>query len=208
MEVSQFALGQISTEYTSPTLSSVDSLKDSAIPHGQKAIAHQPSVVLQPVLEPGKCWAFSGNRGHIGVTFLHSTEIHYIDLEHISPSLVGSGASAPKTGVLWALVGNQEARRLRPHLSSNELWSSVGHDRPIIPTFATSYKEDGLFFPLLAFSYNVSSSVRSQRFSVNRNILSLHLCHVRAVVLDIHENWGDKRKTCVYGLRVYGRMYE
>ncbi|CAK6960522.1 SUN domain-containing protein 1-like [Scomber scombrus] len=49
-------------------------------------------------LVPGRCWAFSGRRGHLVIALSHPATLSYVTLGHISKSQspTGSIASAPK----------------------------------------------------------------------------------------------------------------
>ncbi|XP_038606012.1 sperm-associated antigen 4 protein [Tachyglossus aculeatus] len=68
--------------------------------------AKSPSVILEPDVFPGNCWAFRGARGHVVIRLPGRVQLSDITLQHPPPSVAhrGSTASAPRDFVVYGLL--------------------------------------------------------------------------------------------------------
>ncbi|XP_018618747.1 SUN domain-containing protein 2-like isoform X2 [Scleropages formosus] len=69
-----------------------------------------PRSVIQPEVYPGKCWAFQGSQGFLGISLSYPIYITHVTLEHLPQSLSPSGHinSAPKDFAVYALSTEKE----------------------------------------------------------------------------------------------------
>ncbi|KAL4658168.1 SUN domain-containing protein 2-like isoform X1 [Arapaima gigas] len=69
-----------------------------------------PQSVIQPEVYPGKCWAFQGSQGFLGISLSYPIYITHVTLEHLPQSLSPSGHinSAPKDFSIYGLATEKE----------------------------------------------------------------------------------------------------
>jgi len=60
-------------------------------------------VMLQPGMQPGECWAFSGSEGYLVIQLTYAIKVSEVSLEHIPVSLSPTGniSSAPRDFTVW-----------------------------------------------------------------------------------------------------------
>jgi hypothetical protein len=177
-----------------------------------------PEAVLEPPVWPGACWPMAGSSGQ--VTFVLPYNLHptAISIDHASPLLVADASSAPRhvrirayapcddcrgreydTGTVYDLFPGQTiAYDIHTTPSVQTFWlpspaketaSAVGNDDEVEGASCTAPTEedDGA-----AGSCGATSTMTSDTL-------------VRAVQVEILDNWGQGDYTCLYRIRVHGK---
>ncbi|NWZ17397.1 SPAG4 protein, partial [Agelaius phoeniceus] len=131
---------------------------------------------------PGNCWAFKGHQGQVVIKLPARVYLTAITLQHISKDASPSGTiiSAPKDiAVFVSLLGT----------SGGALALGVDADRD----------EETL---LGVFTYNVEKNP-TQTFPLKNMLLPRAFSHVKLLV---KSNWGNEWYTCIYRVKVHGKM--
>jgi hypothetical protein len=147
-------------------------------------VDHSPAVALTEGLEPGQCWAFCGDVGQLGIQLTQAIRVSSLVVGHANTS---STASAPKKLVLWGL---------KP---SNSSLCMVAQDVDTpSPDFGVGY----CGIHLLSIIHEPSHSMLYQNFTITP--VSSH--SFDRVIVQILENWGHPRFTCIYRIQIYGSI--
>jgi hypothetical protein len=179
-----------------------------------------PEAVLEPPVWPGACWPMAGTSGQ--VTFVLPYNIHptAISIDHASPLLVADASAAPRhvrirayapcddcrgrdydTETVYDLFPGQTiAYEIHTTPSVQTFWlpapaketaNAVGNDEVEVGEEASctapTEDDDGA-----AGSCGATSTMTSDTL-------------VRAVQVEILDNWGHGDYTCVYRIRVHGK---
>jgi len=72
--------------------------------------SHPASVILEPDVTVGKCWAFEGSEGHVTIELSEPVVVTSVTLDHIPKSLarVKGLASAPKDFSVYGLKDKKD----------------------------------------------------------------------------------------------------
>ena len=143
---------------------------------------HSPAVALMEGLEPGQCWAFHGDAGQLGIQLTHPIHVSSLAVGHAN---ISSTASAPKKLVLWGLKPT----------NSDLCTVSQDGDTPS-PDFGLGY----CGVRLLSIIHEPSRSTLYQNFPVTS--ASSH--YFDQLIVQILENWGHPKFTCIYRIQIYG----
>jgi len=68
------------------------------IPFTRRVVTQHPSVILEPDVTIGRCWAFAGGKGHVTIALSEPVAPTAFTIDHISSSVahVRGLASAPR----------------------------------------------------------------------------------------------------------------
>ncbi|NXH42033.1 SPAG4 protein, partial [Dicaeum eximium] len=131
---------------------------------------------------PGNCWAFKGHQGQVVIKLPTRVYLTAITVQHITKDASPSGTiiSAPKDiAVFVSLLGT----------SGGDLALGMDADR----------EEETL---LGMFTYDVEKDP-VQTFSLKNMLLPRAFSHVKLLV---KSNWGNPWYTCIYRVKVHGKM--
>ncbi|XP_042364224.1 SUN domain-containing protein 3-like [Plectropomus leopardus] len=94
----------------------------------------------QSSLHPGRCWAFSGDQGHLFISLSHPVSISHVTLGHISKSQSPNGniASAPRVFSVYGMRSEEEEGTLLRILMYDE-------DGAAFQTFKLPNADKGIF---------------------------------------------------------------
>ncbi|XP_023570693.1 sperm-associated antigen 4 protein isoform X2 [Octodon degus] len=67
--------------------------------------ARPPTVILEPDVFPGNCWAFQGDQGQVAIRLAGRVQLSHITLQHPPPSVAhtGDASSAPRDFAVFGL---------------------------------------------------------------------------------------------------------
>uniref|UniRef100_A0A7N4NVD1 Sperm associated antigen 4 n=1 Tax=Sarcophilus harrisii TaxID=9305 RepID=A0A7N4NVD1_SARHA len=76
--------------------------------------AKPPTVILEPDVFPGNCWAFQGAKGQVVIRLPGRVQLSDITLQHPPPSVahIGGASSAPKDFAVYGLQGDDKTEIL------------------------------------------------------------------------------------------------
>ncbi|KAM9064142.1 sperm-associated antigen 4 protein-like isoform 1-T1 [Sarcophilus harrisii] len=76
--------------------------------------AKLPTVILEPDVFPGNCWAFQGAKGQVVIRLPGRVQLSDITLQHPPPSVahIGGASSAPKDFAVYGLQGDDKTEIL------------------------------------------------------------------------------------------------
>ncbi|XP_030645614.1 SUN domain-containing protein 2-like [Chanos chanos] len=89
--------------------------------------SESPRVVIQPEVYPGKCWAFRGSEGFVGISLSYPIHITHVTLEHLPKVLSPPGRidSAPRDFAVYGMSSVNEAGNLLGKFSYDREGESV-----------------------------------------------------------------------------------
>jgi len=64
-------------------------------------VSHPPSVILQPEVVVGKCWAFPGSHGNITIRLSEDVDVESVTLDHVDHRIAHHVESAPRGFNVW-----------------------------------------------------------------------------------------------------------
>ncbi|PVF92081.1 hypothetical protein CPB86DRAFT_878129 [Serendipita vermifera] len=142
-----------------------------------------PEDLLKEIGAHKHCWKNRGSPSRFGVSLSHSGLIHTILVEHEQGGIL----EAPKNIRIWEI--KRPNRKSNPHVPlANESPNPLM--RPNMLTLLTS------------LLYDPRSTVSAQNFTFN------HIGPpVNEIIVDIVDNWGHSKLTCLSALRVYGIQF-
>ncbi|NWR44074.1 SPAG4 protein, partial [Regulus satrapa] len=129
---------------------------------------------------PGRCWAFKGHQGQVVIKLPARVYLTAITMQHITKDASPSGTivSAPKDiAVFVSLLG----------ASGGDLGVDADRDEETL---------------LGMFRYNVEKDPL-QTFPLKNMLLPRAFSHVKLLV---KSNWGNPWYTCIYRVKVHGKM--
>ncbi|XP_030634087.1 SUN domain-containing protein 2-like [Chanos chanos] len=73
-------------------------------------LSESPRTVIQPEVHPGKCWAFRGSEGFLGISLSYPVQITHVTLEHLPKVLspLGHIDSAPRDFAVYGMSSENE----------------------------------------------------------------------------------------------------
>jgi hypothetical protein len=76
------------------------------VPFARRIITQPPTVILEPDVTVGRCWAFAGNQGRVTIELSEPVIPTSFTLDHVSPSIahVRGLASAPKVFAVYVSI--------------------------------------------------------------------------------------------------------
>ncbi|KAM3844882.1 SUN domain-containing protein 5-like [Vipera latastei] len=130
--------------------------------------ANPPETILQPDVNPGNCWAFSGSDGQAVIKLPEKVHLTAVTVQHISKAIAFSEGitSALKDFLVYGL--NDETKE--EILLGTFMYDT---EKELIQTFQLKNEQEK------AFQY---------------------------VKIKVQSNWGNPEYTCIYRVRVHGRM--
>ena len=144
-----------------------------------------PALALTDGMEPGQCWAFSGDAGQLGIQFTHAIHVSYLTVGYPSTSRT---TSAPKTLILWGL---------KP--TDSEGCTALEDIGPFAPDFGSGY----CGVRLLSGIYEPEFSMHHQNFTSTLDFSHDH--YFDQIIFQVLGNWGNADFTCIYRIWIYGR---
>ncbi|XP_012939013.1 SUN domain-containing protein 2 isoform X2 [Aplysia californica] len=142
-----------------------------------------PREVIQPEVQPGKCWAMHGQSGYVTIQLAMPVVVSAISLEHIPTEVAPSGRldSAPKE---FVIVG-KESEMTSPDVLLGHFAYQVGNGQPI-----QLYDIKDPFCTRQTVDYSSCGP--------NQEVF-------RIITLKVLSNHGNPDFTCIYRLRVHGK---
>ncbi|XP_026528047.1 sperm-associated antigen 4 protein-like [Notechis scutatus] len=130
--------------------------------------ANPPETILEPDVNPGNCWAFSGSDGQAVIKLPEKVQLTAITVQHISKAIAFSEGitSALKDFSIYGL--NDETKE--EILLGTFMYDT---EKELIQTFQLKNEQEK------AFQY---------------------------VKIKVQSNWGNPEYTCIYRVRVHGKM--
>ena len=144
-----------------------------------------PVTALHPDTAVGRCWAFAGQTGQLGILLSRDIYPSSITIEHASKDLVIDVSSAPKRFEVWGIVESKEGI---------EALAATQPDSPATNRML-----------LMSDAYDAEASNNIQTFHLSQEIQNLHI-PITTVVLHILDNHGNTNLSCLYRIRVGGRL--
>jgi len=94
---------------------------------------------IQPGVQPGECWPFSGSEGYLVVQLSAAITVTEASIEHMPVSLDPSGNidNAPRDFTIWGLQGEEDVNGV---LLGNFTYSTSGPPLQSLPVY-----NDGIF---------------------------------------------------------------
>jgi hypothetical protein len=159
-----------------------------------------PTAALDSGVQLGRCWAFSGSSGHLGIQLSERIQITHVMVDSIPSHLVSptEAQRAPQSIKVWGLVDSKIAKTFL-ELSDVELCTDECFSPPLVNPRTHHARH---FVQLAAFTYTANIHNHAQLFLVSEHILQLGIA-VDVVVLQVLSNWGSN-STCLYHIGVYG----
>ncbi|CAG8449486.1 7431_t:CDS:1 [Acaulospora colombiana] len=140
----------------------------------------QPEIAISSDNNVGNCYCFRGATGHVAIELSRFIEVSSITYVHLDPDLAFEPKdlrSAPKDFEVWVIRdGNMHENR-------------------------EQYNTEALL--LGRFSYELGGP-SAQRFEVNYEGKAIPV--VKKVLFKVNSNWGEDKYTCLYQIKVHGRV--
>ncbi|PSS11001.1 hypothetical protein PHLCEN_2v3352 [Hermanssonia centrifuga] len=162
-------------------------------------IPHSPVTVLGLELRPGQCWPLAGLSGHIGIQLPSAIRVNNFTISHIL-SAGSVSISTPRVGILWGVV---DTSKYAGFLASNPQIDSYTPGSSLQDQMGSSNAHNRTLFPLAKTKYNIHSDDPVQSFAVTGYAGGMT---VNTIIYEVLDNWGDSRFTCLYSIKIYGRM--
>lgn len=146
-----------------------------------KYFANGPNRAIQPSIQPGECFAFTGP-GEIIIKLIKSVFIDAVSIEHILPQMSPNGniSNAPSYFSVYGMEnGNCSSSCV---VDSNAILNAIH---------------------LGDFKYDINKNQPLQLFQLNHNAKAKSFPIIRFI---FKSNHGDPEHTCVYRIRVHGSL--
>ncbi|NXQ57311.1 SUN5 protein, partial [Anthoscopus minutus] len=129
---------------------------------------------------PGNCWAFKGHQGQVVIRLPARVYLTAITVQHITKDASPSGTiiSAPRDIAVFVSLLGTSGGDLAPE----------------------GDKEEETLLGM--FTYNVEQD-SMQTFPLKNMLLPRAFSHVKLLV---KSNWGNPRYTCIYRVKVHGKV--
>ena len=157
----------------------------------KKATSHWvgPIAVLDPQIS---CWSFTGTSGFITLQLTGNASITSVEIGHATEPHLQK--FAPQDFLVWALVNSRS-------FSVKEI-----PRHSIAPPNLERLVSSGLYpIQLGTFTFNATSHPVGQFFAVDAGALKAYGGRADKIMFHVLNNGGGKR-TCLYHLRVFGRL--
>ncbi|PWN39130.1 hypothetical protein IE81DRAFT_350446 [Ceraceosorus guamensis] len=164
-------------------------------------LLHSPAVVIHHDNAPGQCWAFAGDTAQLGIRLAKPVVVTDVSVDHLPQPVALHMNEAPKDIVVWGLIRDKhDVRRLEEYRKEQASDPDKLSDTPK-PTPPTPNH-----IHLASVTYDATPGSRSvQNFEASEEQKALRLAIVDTQ-WNFLSNWGDKRRTCVYRVRVHGEV--
>ncbi|KAK9387658.1 hypothetical protein V1515DRAFT_554485 [Lipomyces mesembrius] len=180
-----------------------------------------PSEALDPEIALGRCWAFPGQEGTLGIRLSEWIYADEISINHIPKSLARDVRSAPKEFEFWVEVNNDKERSelcdAMDGVYSNrlidvkeggdriEIKASKGPETDIGANRKTCMAMDK-YIMVGRFTYDIHGPFHLQSFRFARPAARvLKRVAINNVFFRFTQNWGSEAYTCIYKTLVYGQ---
>lgn len=159
-----------------------------------------PVAALEPWDDIGDCWCAPSGKGKAQLAVLLPRTIYPtgITIEHIPSGATLDIAAAPKDMELWAQIPNEEARE------------AVGD--AAFPLLGTEDERDILdnsldrtYVRIGKWKYNIHAPNHVQTFAMAVDMHHFNAM-VAKVVVRAKTNWGGRDYTCLYRVRMHGKL--
>ncbi|KAK9354032.1 hypothetical protein V1523DRAFT_432907 [Lipomyces doorenjongii] len=180
-----------------------------------------PSEALDPEIALGRCWAFPGQEGTLGIRLSEWIYADEIAINHIPKSLARDVRSAPKEFEFWVEVSNDKERSelcdAMDGVYSNRLIDvKEGGDRIEIKASKGPEADIGAnrkscmamdkYIMVGRFTYDIHGPFHLQSFRFARPAARvLKRVAINNVFFRFTQNWGSEAYTCIYKTLVYGQ---
>ncbi|KAK9235349.1 hypothetical protein V1525DRAFT_458643 [Lipomyces kononenkoae] len=179
-----------------------------------------PSEALDSEIALGRCWAFPGQEGTLGIRLSEWVYVNEIAINHIPKSLARDVRSAPKEFEFWVEVNNDKERAelcdAMEGVYSNRLIDvKEGSERIEIKASRGSGTAAGAkqktcmsmdkYIMVGRFTYDIHGPFHLQSFRFARPVARvLKSVAINNVIFKFTQNWGSEAYTCIYKALVYG----
>lgn len=176
-----------------------------------------PADVLMPWDDVGDCWcaAPSDGKSQIAVMLPHRIVPTHLVVEHIPKGATLGIGAAPKDLELWVQILDDKQRDSIQAGANDVLrWSRKGSkdQTEVAPTtrldeFEAKKSLDHTWVRLASFRYDVDAPQHIQTFKIDVELDYWGLA-ANKVAVRVKENWGPSDFTCLYRLKLYGKLDE
>ncbi|KAI9481342.1 MAG: UNC-like C-terminal-domain-containing protein [Benjaminiella poitrasii] len=136
---------------------------------------HPPKYAIQPGLHVGECWSMAGRSGTLGILLSEPILVHSVTIEY------------PSSYMLMNEM-NRAPRRME----------ILG-----LPGFPNTTEHGSI--SLGKFTFDIHKQKNKYRDNVQTFELDFYPeIPIRAIVVKIKSNWGNKHQTDIYGIRIHG----
>lgn len=153
-----------------------------------------------------------GDHGHVGITIPNRNLVVSsvtIEQPHINHTI--NYRTAPRNMSIWGLVHFDDdlaaLQSYRENLASRREADALTMEKECDVLDHPRVPESHRLVCLRAFTYDRHSKQHIQNFEVAKHIQHLQVSF-RTVLFVIGSNWGEKDLTCIYPLRVHGKLSE
>ncbi|KAJ7678470.1 hypothetical protein B0H14DRAFT_3536436 [Mycena olivaceomarginata] len=177
-----------------------------------------PVTALHYDIHNGHCWPFAGSYSQLGIVLGALIYIEAITIDHVAAAVAVNGQrSAPRDMEVWGLIEGHD------NIAKVDAWrAQEGHEpgHPEIPPGSFLYPRTRTLIPrpevllehpeyirITSFQYDIHSPTNVQTFPVDAEIKGLGIDFSVAVLM-VKSNWGMWDYTCLYRVRVHGRIME
>lgn len=173
--------------------------------------ARGPVWALKRDIQQGSCWAMAGTAGHLGIQLAEPIVITNLTVDHLPASLASETRSAPRHIRVWALV-----QALDPALPSAGPTPAAGLRVDTDPDPARYNALQGIpstlwdamppatqLLRIADLTYDIYSPQHIQNTPSSDDAPAVS---VDKVVFQFLDNWGLPDFTCIYRVRVHGRV--
>ena len=155
--------------------------------------SHPAQVLLRDNLHGGRCWAFDGSRGQVGIRVPTRIRPTAITIDHVPRQVADDPQQAPHRLRLWAAVdGEANKEKFAKYTASSPPAVANG------PLITHGYT----FMHLADFRYDLDMANPVQTFSIHPQAQALGM-DFGVFVVEVLDNWGGSL-TCVYRIRLHG----
>ncbi|KAK9366670.1 hypothetical protein V1509DRAFT_596932 [Lipomyces kononenkoae] len=179
-----------------------------------------PSEALDSEIALGRCWAFPGQEGTLGIRLSEWIYVDEIAINHIPKSLARDVRSAPKEFEFWVEVNNDKERSelcdgmdgvysnrlidVKEGGERIEIKASKGSETVIGEKQKTCMSMDN-YIMVGRFTYDIHGPFHLQSFRFARPVARvLKRVAINNVIFRFTQNWGSEAYTCIYKTLVYG----
>jgi len=176
-----------------------------------------PADVLLPWDDVGDCWcaAPSDGKSQVAVLLPHRIVPTHVVVEHIPKGATLGIGAAPKDLELWVQILDDQQRDLVQAGANDVLrWSRKGSkdSTDVTPTqriddFQAKKSLDRTWVRLASFRYDIEAPQHIQTFKIDVELDYWGLA-ANKVAIRVKDNWGPSDFTCLYRLKLYGKLDE
>lgn len=169
-----------------------------------------PETILQPATFPGACWPLAGSSGQVTIVLPYPIRPTAITIDHVSHLLVEDRTAAPRTMRVWGYenCSDHDCRGLE--YDPDAVYDLFGGQTVEYNLKQTSSVQS-FWIPASSKSVQTNKDPASctapddETPSCSGDVSTLPLdTLIRAVRLEVVDNWGNGDYTCLYRVRVHG----